>query len=198
LVLYALQDIQPGGEIIFTELPFTMLDEIRPNCKAQLKSLEESIKDRESLLHEKGIVCPLDCYCKDPQVWELVREGVVLRNAYMTVVNCAAHRDIEMAIHIGEKMLGIEKRLNNSFDTQASLHFALFNLIALLKKKEMLMPMALRHLEAGTKISRCIAPYSQTTSCFEKYLNDPEAALDFIVRKAETEGFSSIFLKAED
>ena len=179
--------------------PYICLEEpkLKTDCKAKFKSLEECFKDRESQLLEKGIVCPPNCYRKDRQVWLLAREGIILRNAYNKVVNCAKHRNIEMAIEIGEKVLAIEKRLNTSFRTQAEIHFALFNLIALLKKKELLMPMALRHLEEGTKVSRCSAPYSQMTCSFENDLKDPEAALDSIVRKAEAEGFNSIFLDAE-
>ena len=143
-----------------------------------------------------GIVCPTDCYCKDKQVWELAREGNVLMNAYAEAESCPEHRDIKRAIEIGEKVLDIDKRLNNSFYVQACLHCSLFNLIASSKNKEMLMAKALLHLEAGTKILRNIIPYSQQTRLFEMFLENPEAALDYILHLAEAEGFNSIFADA--
>ena len=197
-VVYALHDIQPGEEIVFSHLPFTKIDQIRPKCKVELKSLGEAIKERDSKLLEMGIECPTDCYCKDKQVWELAREGNVLMNAYAEAESCPEHRDIERAIEIVEKVLDIEKRLNNSLYVQACLHCSLFNLIASSKNKEMLMAKALLHLEAGTKILRSIIPYSQQTRLFEMFLENPEAALDYILHLAEAEGFNSIFADAID
>ena len=177
LVIYALRDIQPGEEILICYIPFTRTDPSRPT--ARFKSLTEAYRVRASMLFKEGIVCPSDCFCKDPLVLELVEDGIKTNNACLELLLRPELRDMERAIEFGEKLLDIQKRLEVSLEIQAATHFSLFNFIALLKStNKNIREKGLYHLEVATTIFRSISPFSKKTKCLEMYLEDPKAAIN--------------------
>lgn len=172
-VLYAFRDIQPGEEIVIAYIPFTRTDEYRPTN--EFKSLDEAFKFRETLLRGKGIVCPPDCYCKNVEARKLVQEGIKI-NAQMEQLY--KNGKIEKAIEVGEKLLDLQKRLDDSLELHSSTHFALFQL-AISKKST--LAKADHHLKAALKIYKNVNPYSKRTRMLEKYVDHPEAEINYLM-----------------
>jgi len=175
LVVYANRDIRPGEEILMDKIPFTRMDRDRPS--ARFKSLKDAYKDRESQLRKMGIVCPPDCYCKDPQARKLVQEGIKANDHMEKPLYLSTPGEFEKAFETGEKLLAIQKRLDGpSLEVRVSTHFILFQLA--IKKKETMMAKALEHLEAAVKILKDIIPFSERTQMMMDCLEHPEAEIN--------------------
>jgi len=172
LIVYALKEIQPGEEIFINKLPFTGTDRDRPT--AEFKNLKEAYQARRTLLREKGIECPLDCFCKEPKVWKLIREGIQMNDEMDELIYIK--KEFEAAFEVGKKLLEIQKCLESSLESQACTRFVLFQLG--MAKKETMLCKALEHLEAAAKIFKELTPYSKKTKMILDVVKHPEAEIN--------------------
>ncbi len=128
---------------------------------------------------------PFRLLLQDPLVLELVEEGIKTNNACLELLLRPDLRDMERAIEFGEKLLIIQKRLQVSLEIQGATHFSLFNFIALLSStNKNLREKGFYHLEVATTIFRSISPFSKKTKSLEKYLEDPETAINAMLLPA--------------
>ncbi len=194
-ILLALKDIQPGEEIC---IAYTYFGGLYLNCPAESRNREndpvvqsilstqfghmvhpddillspeeqEFSSVRGSLRFDWGIICPSDCYCKDPQSKELVIARIKL---FKQMHFLASEGRIEDALTAGEKLLKIDRNLNiSSWADRAAFNFYVFELSMANSKTER---KALKYLQCSFEVGRLLAPYSEDTRLYENILKHPE------------------------
>jgi len=157
-ILYALQDIQPGEEISVNYCPFTRL----APPELEFDECQMSLRDHW------GIVCPLDCFCNNPNARKLVMEGRRLNDTIKSLIQSDR---LDEALKVGEKRLEIQRQLNMSWGQCASLECALFHLA--IRKKETLSR-AEQYIQSALKVFRIIRPFSKLIEKYEMLLKHPE------------------------
>ena len=121
-----------------------------------------------SLKNSWGIICPVDCFCKDPEARKQVLEGRRLSDEVTAQLRT---RRSERALAAGEKRLEIQRQLNISWGDLASLESELFH-ISLMKKKT--LPRASRLIKDAIRIYKIIKPFSKVIEKYEMLLKHPE------------------------
>lgn len=166
-VLFALRDIQPGEEICVTYCSFGRMDVSRPTARLRPPEMEFSVYPMTLKLNW-NIVCPTDCYCKDPNARKLVMEGRRLNDE----IQFQADRgNTEAALMAGEKLLEIHGKFNLSWTQRASINLDLFR-ISLMKRKT--LARADRYIQATLQVYKAICPYSKFTQNFERLQKRPD------------------------
>ena len=127
-ILFALKDIHPGEEItICYYSPFFEFSPYLPSLSLLLpaiNSIEEELSFFQNLMASNhGITCPSDCFCYDPAILALVREG---RQIHPTIAELTNQNKIEEALAAGEKLLDIHQRLNVSWESIGNMYYNLF------------------------------------------------------------------------
>ena len=172
-ILFAQKDIQPGEEIEMCYYsPFNStyepkaLSEVLPSRIFE----EELAVNKNAILSLHGITCSTDCFCNDPVIRELVREG---REIYYSTIGYHYRKfNVEEALAAGDKLLDIHRRLNISWAQRALAENLLFKVAA---AKSMFLPRAMKHIRAATEILQKICPFSESiTKKCEKLLEQPE------------------------
>ena len=129
-ILFSLRDIQPGEEICVTYCSFARMDLSRPTARLRPPEMEFSVYP-QSLKLNWNIVCPVNCYCKDPEARKLVMEGRRLNDDIQFHADRSNTRE---ALSAGDKLLGIHRRLNLSWTQRAFIKIDLFQ-ISLMKRE---------------------------------------------------------------
>ena len=167
-ILFALKDIQPGEEIcICYYASFFMLV---PMKHSTVMSVEEEFNFYKKVLaSDYGITCSTNCYCQDPTILTLVKEG---RHLYATTDALATQLKTEEALAAGEKLLGIYRRLNVSWVYRGLTDVLVFHVAV---QKSEFLPKAMLHIRSAVDLFRKICPYSEKlTKKYEKLLEQPE------------------------
>ena len=165
-IVFAQREIQPGEEVCISYCSFASLNLERPTAVLSTETEFQFIQ--KTLLTTWGIVCPTDCFCKDPAARELVLEGRRINNE-MDVL--AGKGWLEEALLKGEKLTEIQRRLNVSWLCRAGTHFYCFQ-IAVRSRKT--LGRASKYMEQVLESYRVICPYSEYTSKYERMLKYPE------------------------
>ena len=186
-ILLAQRDIEPGEEISVIYSHFYNFDSMTPTVgsKEKVQHLQSVIRaqcgitdirngpsstDIEFMMIDSykrvqwGIICPADCCCKDPTVQEFVKEG---KRFHREMIVSAASGRIKSALTAGEKVLAIHRELNISWCDRALVHVHLYRIAISSPETK---AVALRHLEAGLKVYRIAAPFSEQTRMYEELL----------------------------
>jgi len=120
--------------------------------------------NNESLASD-GITCPADCYCFNPTIQALISEG---KRLYKVVTDLDDQSMTEQALDLGEKLLGIQRRLDVSWMYIADTYIKLFRVAI---KNVDVLPRAKHYLQSAVEIFRKICPYSASlTKHFEEVL----------------------------
>jgi len=173
-ILFSLRDIQPGEEICVTYCSFARMDLSRPTARLRPPEMEFSVYP-ESLKLNWNIVCPVNCYCKDPEARKLVMEGRRLNDDIQFLADRA---NTEEALLAGEKLLDIYRKLNLSWTQRASINFDLFQ-ISLMKRKT--FSKAQRYIKVTLQIYKAICPNSKFTKRYERLQKRPESDEHYLI-----------------
>ena len=173
-ILFSQRDIQAGEEIticyyisFFGYEPYSCpLDSKFP----ETNSIEEELSFFRYLMSSlHGITCPSDCFCYDPAIPALVREGRQIHSIMMKLAN---ENKIEEALAAGDKLVDIHRHLNVSWLIQVDVNYNLFR-VAVMKSKT--LPRAKEYIRSAAEVFRKICPYSEKlTKSAEKLLDHPE------------------------
>ena len=128
-------------------------------------------------LSRYGINCPAGCFCYDPAMSALVKEG---RQLHGTVLDLANNQHkIDEALAAGEKLLDIHRRLNI---TWAYLGHTYYLLSEVAVAKSELLPKANEYIRSAVELFRKICPYSEMkTKKYEKLMEHPETSPNYLV-----------------
>jgi len=132
-------------------------------------SMEEELSFLRNLLASvHGIICPSDCFCHDPAILTLVREG---RQIEPTVAQLTNQNRIEEALASGENLIAIHRRLNVSWASIGGMNYNLFCIAAC---KSDTLPRAMGYIRSAVELYRKICPYSKEfTKKYEELLERP-------------------------
>jgi len=159
-ILFSQRDIHPGEEIaICYYSPFFDFQPYSPLIESMIPdsiSIEKELDlFRKLMSSTHGIICPSDCFCYDPAILALVREGRKIRP---TIIELSSQNKIEEALAAGDKLLDIQRRLNNSWTSGAITEINLFNIAV---KKLETLPRAQDYIRSAFELFRNICPYSE-------------------------------------
>ena len=173
-ILYSLKDILPGEEITvcYYYRFFTILSDLSlsgslvPPPDSSIEMQLSCLKTVMASVH--GVTCPSDCFCYDPAILALVREG---KKIEPTIVKLSNENKIEEALAAGEKVIDILRRLNVSWQAIGLVNY---NLFCIAVRKSDTLPRAKEYIQSAVDIYRKICPYSEKlTKTFEKWLQFP-------------------------
>jgi len=172
-ILYAVRDIQPEEEICIYYISHA-------NLKSELSDgrggLDNEFQCVEQTLRNKwGIICPADCFCKDPAGRSLTNDAQKLA---MEMQAMGQRGHTEQALKAGEKLLVIQKRLNGPWVFRALTNFNLFE-IAVMQKKT--LPRANGYIQAAVDIFKTIIPYSNSTTRMVAMMNNPKMDPNYLI-----------------
>ena len=166
-ILYATRDIQPGEEI--TTCHFAPFYHLRPYSLPvgvvlpEFNSIEEEVNYFRESVHD--CTCPSDCFCNDPAILALVREGRQIQPTIMELTNL---NKIEEALVAGDKLINIHRRLNVSWAPRG---MTFYNLFRIAIRSSVTFPRAKEYLRSAIEIFRKICPYSESlTKKYDKLL----------------------------
>jgi len=182
-ILFAQRDINLGQEICISYGSFADLDLDRPtaglsNQKEEYESVQKTLKT------SWGISCPLNCYCKDDDVNQLVLKG---RKIQSHLSNLVVSGRIEEALEIGEELVEIHKNLDISWTRRAAAQFYCAQIAV---RKLETLDRAEKHLKEAYEVYKIICPYSElkTKTC-ERFLEHPEADVINYLSMNDTQWF---------
>ena len=173
-ILFAQKNIHPGEEItICYYTPFFGLTPYVPSLRLMIpefNSIEEELNFFHDLMAlEHDITCPTDCFCNDPAILALVREG---RQIQSTIIDLTNKNVIEEALDNGDKLLDIHRRLNVSWPALGSTYYNLFRMGICSSRT---FPRAKEYLRLAADLYRKMCPYSEKlTKKYEKLLERPD------------------------
>ena len=174
-VIFAQREIQPGEEICISYCSFASLNLERPMASKKGPEAEFEAIQR-TLFNTWGIVCPSNCFCKDPTARKLVLEGRRIKDE---VDDLAGRGWIEKALLTASKLLEIQRRLNISWLCRASTEFYCFQIALRLRKT---LGRAEQYIRAVREMYWVICPYSvYTTRRYEKLLAHPELDPNYLI-----------------
>ena len=131
---------------------------------------EELILFRNLMASNRGIICPSDCFCYDPIILYVFREG---KKIYPTIAELANQKKIEEALAAGDKMLDIHQRFNVSRESIGNPYYNLFR-VAICSSLTLPRAIAKQYIQSVLELYRKICPYSERlTKKFEKLLERP-------------------------
>lgn len=175
-ILFAQKDIQPGEEIsVSYYFQFFRLGHINKDVVpgANDFTLEHEVDElnlvKNLLAESYGITCSAGCFCHDPAMTALTKEG---RKTLETASNLSRQCKIEEALNAGEKLLDIHRRLNVSWINQGFTQYLLFRIAV---QKSETIPRAKEYIRSAIELFGNICPYSERiTKKFEELLEHPE------------------------
>ncbi len=140
-----------------------------------LDNERQCIKD--TLRNKWGIICPADCFCKDPDGRRLTKDCLQLSRE-MQMMGQMGHT--EQALEVGEKLLETQKILNCPWIPRAQANFSLFE-ISIMDKET--LPRANGYIQAVVNIFQTIIPYSKSTAKMVALMNNPKLNHNYLVKE---------------
>jgi len=120
---------------------------------------EELILFRNLMASNRGIICPSDCFCYDPIILDVFREGKEIY-IYPTIAELANQKKIEEALAAGDNMLDIHQRFNVSWESIGNTYYNLFG-VAICSSRTLPRAIAKQYIQSALEIYRKIYPYSE-------------------------------------
>ncbi len=164
-IVFAQHDILPGEEICITYCTLSKIE--GPTADV---SLERHLSYVEKRLTSRGVICPLDCHCKDPAVHKLIMEEKKVNDRISAFAEKARTED---ALATAEKLLGIHKRLDVAPWFQSAR--TLFGMHSLAAGRQRTLAKGDDYIRETLKIFGTICPYSERTKRCKLVVRNREA-----------------------
>ena len=153
-ILFAQREIQAGEEICISYLSFSNISKKR--MFSMLLPPEREFRMIKAQLKFRGIECPADCFCNDPNIRSLVVKG---RKLNIEVEKLADSGNPVASLIAAKELLDIQETIHSSLISIANTRYKSFQ-IAVLSSKT--LPQASKHIQYVHDLYASVCPYSNS------------------------------------